>query len=108
MVEAEKIFRRPEGDQAACLEKCYALAEEKGFANVVRDEDDSLFETASQGAEFTLKLSSSDRIKRAEWLIHEQDGRIGGEGARDSHTLALAARKFAWMPSGKFSRIETN
>jgi hypothetical protein len=108
MVEAEKILRRPEGDQASRLEKCDALAEEKGFTNVVCDEDNSLIEAASQGAEFALKFGAGDGIESAKWLIHEQDGRIGCEGARDSHALALATRKFAWMPSGKFGGIETN
>lgn len=108
MVEAEKILRSPESGQASRLKKCDAMAKKKCFANIVRDEDDSLIEAASQGAEFALQFSSGDGVKSAEWLIHEQDGRIGGEGACDSHALALTARQFARMPSGKFGRIETN
>jgi hypothetical protein len=108
MLEAEKILRSSEGDHASRLQKCYALAQEKGFTNVVCDEDDSLLKAASQCAEFTLKLSSGDRIESAEWLIHEQDRRIGGEGARDPDALPLATREFARMPSGKFGGIQTN
>lgn len=108
MVEAEKILRSPESDQASSLEKCDAMAKKKCFANVVRDEDNGFLEAASQGAEFALQFSSGDGVKGAEWLIHEQDGRVGSEGARDAYALPLAARQFARMPSGKFRRIETN
>jgi hypothetical protein len=47
MVEAEKVIGGRESDQAACLEKSYALAEEESFANVMGDEDDGFAETAS-------------------------------------------------------------
>jgi hypothetical protein len=108
MIETEKILRRPEGDQTSCLEKRYALTEKKGFANVVCYEDDSLIEAMSQCAEFALKLGAGDRVESAEGLIHEQDGRVGGEGACDPNALPLAARKLARMPTGKFGGIETN
>ena len=83
-------------------------ASRRCFAKIVGDKDDSLFETASQGAEFALKLSSGDGIESAEWLIHEQDGRIGGEGAGDTHALALAAREFMWAALAVLCRFETD
>ena len=80
MVEAEKILRSPESGQASRLKKCDAMAKKKCFANIVRDEDDSLIQAASQCAEFALKLSARDGIESAEGLIHEQDRRVGGQG----------------------------
>ena len=107
MVDAEKILRGREGDYAACAEECDALAEEKSFADVVRDEDDGLVEAASQGAEFALKFRACDGIEGAERLVHKQDRRVGSESSRDADALALAAREFARAPGGKFSGIET-
>ncbi len=73
----------------------------------MRDEDDGLVEAASEGAEFALKFGAGDRIEGTEGLVHEKNGRIGGEGARDTDALALAARKFARVAGGKFGGIET-
>jgi len=107
MVDAEKILRGREGDYAACAEERDALAEEKSFADVMRDEHDGFVETSREGAEFALKLGASDRIEGAEGLVHKKNGRIGSEGAGDTDALALAAGKFARVASGKFSGIET-
>src|SRR6266436_6290526 len=84
MIEAEEFLRRGESNEAAGFEKGDARGEEKRFANIVRDEDNGFAEAACQRAEFALKLGAGDGIERAEWLVHEEDGRVGGEGARDS------------------------
>ena len=107
VVKAEKILRRGEGDQVSRVEKAYARAQEEGFANVVGDEDNGFGETAGKGAEFTLKFGAGDGIECAEGLVHKKNGRVGGECARDADPLALAARKFARVTSGKFEGIET-
>lgn len=104
----EKFRGSGESDEASGLKKGDAGGKEQGFANVVRDEDDGFAEAAGEGAEFVLKLGASDGIERAERLIHEKDGRIGGEGARDADALALAAGKFVWAAGGKFGRVETD
>src|SRR5262249_27916050 len=43
--------------------------------------------------ELALKVAARDGIDRAKGLIHEHDGRIGGERARHADALALAAGK---------------
>ncbi len=108
MVETEKILRGRESDEAAGLQKGDARGKEESFANVVGDEDDGFIEAASKSAEFALKFGARDGIESAEGLIHEKDRRVGSEGAGDTHALALAARKFAWMAGRKFGGIETN
>jgi len=75
---------------------------------IVSDEDDGFAEAAGEGAEFALELGASNGIKRAKGLVHQQDGRIGSEGAGDADALALAAGKFAGVPVGKFSWIKSN
>jgi len=107
MVEAQKILRGGERDEASSVEKSDTRAEKKRFANIVRDENDSFAETASQGAELALKFGAGDGIEGAKRLVHQKDGRIGGERAGDTDALALAARKFVWMAGGKFGRVET-
>ncbi len=44
--------------------------------------------------EFRLKLCARDWIERAKGLVHQQNGRLGGERARQSDALPLAAGKF--------------
>ncbi len=107
MVEVEKFLRRSKGDDASGVEKGDARGEKKSFANVVRDENDGLAETAGEGAELALKFGAGDRIERAKRLVHKKDGRIGRESARDADALALAAREFTRTAIGKFSGIET-
>jgi hypothetical protein len=108
MIEAKKFLRRGAGDDAAGLKQDDARGEEEGFAQIVSDEDDGFAEAARQGAEFALEFSASDRIERAEGLIHQKNGRIGGEGPSDADTLALAAGKLAGAAMGKFARIEVD
>lgn len=62
MVEAEKFLRRGESDEAPGVKKSYARAEEKGFANVVRDENDGFLEAVGEGGKFALKLGARDGI----------------------------------------------
>jgi hypothetical protein len=98
MIEAEKVLRRGEGDKAAAMEKGDARGELESFANFVRDENDGLVETASEGAEFALKFSASDGIEGAEWFVHQKDRRVCGQSASDTDALALATREFAGTP----------
>ena len=91
MVEAEKFLRGGAGDDAAGFKQDDARGEEKRFAQIVGDEDNGFAEAAGEGAEFALEFGAGDGIKRAEGLVHQKDGRIGGEGTSDADTLALAA-----------------
>ena len=87
----KKNVGRAEGDEAAGFEQSDARGQEQGFTDIVSDEHDGFAETAGEGAEFALQLGAGDGVKRAEGLVHEEDGRVGGKGAGDADALALAA-----------------
>ena len=71
------------------------------------DEDDGFGEAPGKGAEFALKFGAGDGVECAERLVHQENWRIGGQGACDTDPLALAAGKFARMASGKFGVLAT-
>jgi hypothetical protein len=106
MVEAEEILRGSAGNDATGLEQDDAGSEEKSLAKVVGDEYNGFAEAAGEGAEFALELSAGDGIESAEGLVHQEDGRIGGEGTGNADTLTLAAGKFARVAMGEFERVE--
>jgi hypothetical protein len=108
MVVAEEFLGGSTGDDAAGFEKNDARGEEERLAEVVSDKDDGFAEAANEAAEFALKLGAGDGIKGTERLIHEQNGRIGGEGAGHADTLALAAGEFAGPAMGKFTWVEAD
>jgi len=108
VIEAEKFLRRSGGDDMAGLEQNDVRSEEQGFAEIVGDENDGLAEAAGESAEFALQLGAGDRIESAEGLVHQENGRIGGEGPGDAHALALASGKFTGTALGKLARIEAD
>jgi hypothetical protein len=108
VIETKKFLRRGAGDDAARLEQNDSRGQEQGFAQIVGDENDGLAEAADQGAEFTLEFRTGDGIERTEGLVHQKNGRIGGEGASDADALTLAAGKFAGTAMSKFARIEAD
>ena len=59
-------------------------------------------------AELLLQLPARDRVERAERLVHQQDGRIDGERARDAHALALAAGELVRPAVRIGGRIESD
>jgi hypothetical protein len=108
MIEAEKFLRRSKGNKTPGVKEGNALAEKKGFADVVCDEDDGFIEAAGEGSEFALKFGARDGIEGAERLVHQENRRIGSKSAGDADTLALAAGEFARPTGGKFGRIEAD
>src|SRR6266404_152913 len=108
MIDAGKFLGRGGSDDAAFFEKDDARGEKQRFAKIVSDEDDGFAEAAGEGAEFALKLGAGDGIEGAEGLVHEEDGRVGGEGAGDTDALALAARELVRAAVTVFGRLETD
>ena len=106
MVEAEKLLRGSQGNKTSVVKKGDTLAEKKGFADVVGDEDDSFVEAASEGPEFALKFGAGDGIEGAEGFVHQKNRRIGSKSAGDADSLALSAGEFARTAGGKFGWIE--
>lgn len=93
MIKMEKFLRRREGNETSGVKKSDAGSEDKSFANVVGDKDDGLLEAKRQSGELALKFGASDGIERAEGFVHQEDGRVCSEGARDADALTLAAGK---------------
>src|SRR5216683_2736276 len=108
MVEAKKLLGPGAGDDTAGFEQDNTRGEEQGFAQIVGDKDNGFAEAAGEGAEFALELGASDGIERAEGLIHQKDGRIGGEGTSDADALALAAGKLARTAMREFAGVEAD
>ena len=86
-----------------------AGGEEKSFPQIVGDEHDGLAEAASESTKFALQFGPGNGIERAERLVHQQNGRIGGEGAGHPDALTLASGQFTGATASELlSRIQTN
>ena len=66
--------------------------------HIMRDEDGGLAELRAQAQKFLLQVESGDRIERAEWLVEEQNLRVGRQRPRHTDTLALTAGKLMRQP----------
>jgi len=108
MINAGKFLRRGVSDYSAIFEKDDARGEQERFAKIVGDKDDGFAETASEGAEFTLKLGAGDGIESAKGFVHQENGRVDGEGTGNADALALAARKFVGAATAVLCRFETD
>ena len=71
-------------------------AEEQSLFDGMGDEEDLLPRTVPHVDEQFLHLLARQAVERAERLVHEQDGGVGGERAGDADALAHAARQFVW------------
>ena len=69
-------------------------AEKQGLFDGVGDEEDLLARTVPDVDEQLLHLLARQAVERAERLVHEEDGGVGGERAGDADALAHAAGQF--------------
>ena len=67
----------------------------------MRDEHHGLSHLLLQAQELVLQASAVDRVDRAERLIHQQQRRVGGEGAGDADALALTSRQLCRVAAGE-------
>ena len=74
----------------------------------MRDKRDGLAQSRREGAKFALQFGARDRIERAERLVHQQDGRIGGERARHAHALPLPAGELARAALREFGGVQAD
>ena len=93
----------PSLHQPALVEHGDRVGEAEGLVDVVRHEDHRLGEARLQVAELVLQAGADERIERAEGLVHQQDRRIGGQGAGEADALALAAAQLRGIASGELS-----
>ena len=108
MIDAGKFLWRGVGDDTSAFEEDDAGGEQERFAKIVGDKDDGFAEAAGQGAEFALKLGACDGVESAEGLVHQENRRVGGEGASDADALTLAAGELVRSAIAVFCRFETD
>jgi len=106
MIDAEEFLGRGGGDDSAGLEQNDARRQEQRFAQIVGDENDGLAETASQIAEFALEFGACNGIESAEGLVHQQNGRVCRESARDTDALTLPAGKLMRATGGEVPGLQ--
>src|SRR5215831_12475188 len=75
-----------------------AVGQAKRLAQVVRDEEHGLSETALPLEELALQRRARDRVERAEGLVHQDDRRVRREGPGHTDALTLAAGELPGMP----------
>ena len=68
------------------------------FFLVVRHDHRRRVRLVVQAAKPGAQLLAHPRVERAERLVEQQDLRVDGECACQSHALALSARKLCWIP----------
>src|SRR5262249_35409311 len=83
-------------NDAAVAHQHQAITQERGLAEVMRDQDAGLTERLERGPNILLQLRAHDRIERPERLVEQQRFRVEHEGAHEADPLALATRDLAW------------
>ena len=68
---------------------------------IVRDEDRRDVHFLVQAPEPVAELGADARVERAERLVEKEDLRVGGERAREGHSLALSARQLRGIATGE-------
>src|SRR5262249_32097446 len=65
-------------------------------------------ELAAKAEKGLLQIGAGNRVERAEWLVEENHVRLGREGTRDGHALALPARQLPPLSLGERAGVETH
>ncbi len=91
----EDLLRSADLNDLAVLHDADAIADAQRLVEVVGDEEDRLVEFGLNVHHLVLHLTTDQWIECREGLVHEQDGRIGGEGPGKADTLLHAARELA-------------
>ena len=105
---AEESFGSEVGNGVAGVEEDDAVGEVEGFVEVVGDEKNRLAEALEKRAHHLLHFEAGEGVECPEGFVHEEDGRVGGEGAGESCTLALATGELAWITAGEGGGVETD
>ena len=74
----------------------------------MRYQQNSRFKARQQSAQHVLHLGARNWVERAEGLVHEQDGRIGGECPRQPYALPLSTRELVWKAPRKPIRVQAD
>jgi hypothetical protein len=74
-----------------------AIGEEKRFVQIVRDEQHCDLHVRTQVHEKLLQNGPRDGVQRTKRLVHQKDGGLVSNRARNCHTLALPAGQLTRM-----------
>lgn len=58
--------------------------------------------------QLVLEVVAGDRVDRAEGLVHQEDGRVGGERPRHPDPLLLAAGELARVAALELARVQAH
>src|SRR5262245_6508114 len=104
----DELLWRADLQQLAAAQHADAVGQTKRLAEIVSDEHERLVELAAQPLELAIEIEPRQCIERTEWLVEQDDVRIGGERAGQRDALALAARELDGQPLAVFGRRQTN
>src|SRR6185295_3418447 len=86
------FFGLARGEHGAVIDNIGTVANAQGFPDImVRDQYPNI--TLPQKSDYFLDVEHRDRIDPRERLVQQDESRLGGEGSRDFHAAALAARE---------------
>ncbi len=108
MGRLEKFRGRETFDQFPVLNQPDRRPQDAGFGNVVRHNYQGFIESRQEAFQFLLQFRPGNRIERAEWFVHQQEGRIGRERSGHADTLALPAGQFVRIATPKITRLQSD
>src|SRR5207302_10986012 len=86
------LLGMPRGEHRAFVDDVGAVADAEGLAHVMIG-DQHADRAFLEEPDDALNVEHGDRVDAGERLVEQDEGRLGGEGARDLEAAALAARK---------------
>ena len=89
----QKFVRSQHRHQPSRFHQGDARSQPHRLAQIVRHEDHRLVKSLLQQKKLALQFVARQRIERTEWLIHEQNLRIGSQRPRHAHPLPLPSRQ---------------
>jgi len=108
MIEVNEFTRRGLGHDASGVQEHDTRAEKQSFADIVGDDDDSFGKAAGEIEKSALQFGASNGVESAKRFVHQKNGGIGSEGARDADALALTTGEFAGEARRELRGFETN
>ena len=105
-VRSHKFVRPQICNYFAFAQQHGAIGKIKGLIQIMRYHQHRLAQPSKQLAQHILHLRSSQRVKRAERLIHQQNPGLRSQRARQSHALPLPSRQLMRIPPGKTGWVQ--
>ena len=94
-------------ETSADVQDHHSVAELDRLVDVVGDEHDRLLHPLLEVEQFVLQARTHDGVDRAVGLVHEEDGRVGGECTGHADALLLPARQRTGV-AAEHRRLETD